>query len=85
MNRNKIRTRIEQRVLATQKLGKSARIKEITPRVTCTAIPKLLKQNSEPLFDDSSSGEDDIASTGSGLMFDSDDTVKSQTRNSKKV
>ncbi|XP_031783753.1 DNA polymerase theta isoform X2 [Nasonia vitripennis] len=85
VNRNKTRTKIEKRVLATQKLGKSARVKEITPRVTCTAMPRLLKENSEPLFDDLSSGEDDVASTGSGLMFDSDDTVKSQTRNSKKI
>ena len=63
----------------TQKSVRTAKI---------TAAPKLLKQNSQPLFEDSSSSDDDddVKSTESGLMFDSDDTVKStQSTRSKTV
>lgn len=81
---NKTRSRIEQKLLATtQKPSKASKFKEPTPKVTCTAAPKLLKQNSQPMFEDSSDDDEDD-STESGLMFDSDDTGKSQAK-SKKV
>lgn len=81
---NKTRIRIEKKILSTQKkLKKSDSTKNSSPKIDSASVPMLVKQNSEPLFEDSTLSDAD--SSESFTMFDSDDERRSSGTKHTKV
>ncbi|XP_023248277.1 DNA polymerase theta [Copidosoma floridanum] len=80
---NKTRSRIDQKIMATQKLRKSTMDKSSSAKITCDSTSKLVKQNSDFFSEDTTTSDND--SSESCLMFDSDDTFNSRPKKSKRI